>query len=48
MIDWANGLVLEKWLCELVNVMKEIRDELQEINRNMEDLKDEYWVYFKN
>lgn len=42
MIDWANGLVLEKWLYELVNVMKEIRDELQEINRNMEDLKNEH------
>lgn len=42
MVEWTNGLVMEKWLSELVIVMKEIRDELQEINRNMEDLKNEY------
>lgn len=37
MVEWTNSLVMEKWLSELVIVMKEIRDELQEINRNMED-----------
>lgn len=37
MVEWTNSLVMEKWLSELVKVMKEIRDELQEINRNMED-----------